>query len=179
MSMVEVTIDSIRISLISQYRIVVLKEVDTERYLAIWIGAETAEAIHMRLQEVPVPRPLTHDLLKNMITAMGGVVSHVVVNSLHNGTFHAQIVIDVDGERLEVDSRSSDALALAVRAETKIFVDEQVMADAYISPEEELSLETGIALSSREEALPDPDENLEAFRDFVDTLDLDDLTQGN
>ena len=177
MSMIEVTIDSIRISLISQYRIVVLKEVDTERYLAIWIGAETAEAMHMRLQQVPVPRPLTHDLLKNIITEMGGRVSHVVVNALHNGTFHAQIVIDVDGEMLEVDSRSSDALALAVRAGTKIFVDESVITEAYISPEEELSLETGIALS--DEDVKSQEEDLEAFRDFVDTLDLDDLTKGN
>lgn len=175
MSMVEVTIDSIRVSLTGQHRLVVLKEVDVDRYLVIWIAPETADAIHMQLQGVAVPRPLTHDLLKNVITEMGGRVSHIVVNALQNETYHAQIVIDVDGKSLEVDSRTSDALALAVRAGVKVFVNDTVMADASISPEAGINLETGDML---DEMADEPgSEDLEAFRDFVDSLDLDDFSK--
>ena len=171
--MVEVTIDSIRVSLTQQHRLVVLKEVEAERYLVIWIAAETAEAITMQLQGVVVPRPLTHDLLKNVITTMGGQVSHVLVNALQNDTYYAQIVVDANGKSLEIDSRTSDALALAVRAGVKIFVDESVMDEAAIKPEKGINLETGDGLD--ESQVEGGEENLEAFRDFVDSLDLDDF----
>ena len=176
--MVEVTIDAIRVSLTSQQRIVVLKEIDVERYLPIWIGPETAEAITMQLQRVAVPRPMTHDLLKNVVTAMGGKVSHIVVNTLKNETFYAQIVMDVNGKRMEIDSRPSDALALAVRANAKIFVEEEVMHAAAITPEAALNLATG-SDDLDESTGESEDENLEAFRDFVDSLDLDDLSSSN
>lgn len=173
MSMVEVTIDSIRVSLTGQHRLVVLKEIDAERYLVIYIAPEVAEAIHYQLQNVVVQRPLTHDLLKNVITDMGGKVSHIVVNDLRNNTYYAKIIVDVNGKSVEIDSRPSDALALAVRAGAKLFIDEAVMADVAIAPEVGLSLETGTAI---EEAIAGAeDEDLEAFRDFVDSLDLDDL----
>lgn len=178
MSMVEVTIDSIRISLINQHRIVVLKENDTERYLPIWIGADTAEAISMKLRGVAVQRPMTHDLLKNIISEMGGRVSHIVVSDLRRETFYARIVLDVDGQSLDIDSRPSDALALAVRTQAKIFVEEKVMAEAGIFPEPGLDLDTGIEdlePLDEEEAAEVGSENLDAFRDFVDTLDLDDF----
>ena len=117
--MIEVTIDSIRVSLMSQHRIVVLKEIDAERFLAIWIGPDTAEAITMQLQEVSVARPMTHDLLKNTITEMGAKISHIMINALRNDVFYAQIVLDIEGKSIEIDSRPSDALALAVRSECK------------------------------------------------------------
>lgn len=167
--MVEMTIDSVRVSLMQQTRLVVLKEIDSERYLAIWIGPDTAEAITMQLQNVSVARPMTHDLLKNAIEEMGGQVSHIVINALRNDIFYAQIILDVDGKSLEIDSRPSDALALAVRVNSKIFVSDEVMEDAAITPE------TGIDVDAEPEAGGADSEDLEAFRDFVDQLDLDDL----
>jgi len=173
MSMTEVTIDSIHTSLITHSRIVLLKEIGTERYLPILIGADTMEAIHLQLQNVAVPRPMTHDLLKNVITTMSGKVSHVVVNALKQDTFHALINLDVNGKRLEIDSRTSDALALAVRTNAKIFVEEEVMEQAAIYREEGLDLGLDDDL---DETLDDgSDENLEAFEDFIGSLDLDDL----
>lgn len=167
--MIEVTIDSVKISLVSQYRLVVLKEQGAERYLPIWIGPFEAEAITLQLQGVEVPRPLTHDLLKRMISSLGGHVSHIVVTDLRQETFYANIVLDVDGRRVEIDSRPSDAIALAVRTNVKIFVNDTVMDSAGIVPEEDISG----AVSKEEE------EKLSAFSDFIDTLDLDDLGKEN
>ena len=113
--MVEVTIDSVRVSLMSQHRVVVLKEVDGERFLPIWIGPFEAAAITIELQGVEVARPLSHDLLKSMIYMLGGEVMRVVINDLNNDTFYARIILEVEGETMEVDSRPSDAIALAVR----------------------------------------------------------------
>lgn len=166
--MVEVTIDSIRISLMNQHRVVVLRETDSDRYLPIWIGPFEADAITIQLQGVQVPRPLTHDLLKSFIRELGVKVSHVLVSELRNDTFFAQIVVDVDGNSMEIDSRPSDAIALAVRVGAPIFVSEQVMSLASITPEEEISSET-------ETISPDEAGDLAIFRDFVESLDLDDL----
>ncbi|MEE8162422.1 MAG: bifunctional nuclease family protein [Anaerolineae bacterium] len=159
--MIEVSVDSIRASLMSQHRVVILKDVDSERYLPIWIGPFEAEAITLELQEVELARPLTHDLLKAVITKMGAKVSHVLVNELRNDTFYARVVLDNNGHPLEVDSRPSDAIALAVRAKAPIFVAESVMEKAAIMPDEGMS--------------PSDEDRLSAFRDFVDTLDLDAL----
>lgn len=164
--MVEVTIHSIKASLMSQHRVVILKEMEAERYLPIWIGPFEAEAITLKLQGVEVPRPLTHDLLKSLITKMGAKVSHVLVNDLRNDTFYAQIVMDSNGQRIEIDSRPSDAIALAVRVNAPIFVAEEVMEKASIVPEEEASSQE---LSKEEE------EKLAVYRDFLNTLDLDSL----
>jgi len=167
--MIEVTIDSIRVSLMSQHRVILLKEVDAERYLAIWIGPDTAEAIHMHLQNVAVARPMTHDLMKNLTLALGAKVSHIIINELRNDVFYARIILDINGRSIEVDSRPSDALALAVRTNAKIFVHETVMDQASIRPEIGLEIEAEV---DDEEI---SDEKLDAFRDFVDSLDLDDL----
>ncbi|MFB0546718.1 MAG: bifunctional nuclease family protein [Anaerolineae bacterium] len=166
--MIEVTIDSIRVSLMSQHRVVVLKDVQEERYLPIWIGPFEADAITIQLQGVQVARPLTHDLLKSLITAMGAKVSHVLVNDLRNDTFYAQIVMDSDGRYLEIDSRPSDAIALAVRVNVPIFVAESVMEKASIIPDEEIG-PTGI---SKEE-----EEKLSVYREFLDTLDIEGLNE--
>jgi len=157
--MIQVTVDSIRASLMSQHRVVILKDVDSERYLPIWIGPFEAEAITLELQQVELARPLTHDLLKAVITEMGAKVSHVLVNDLHDDTFYACIVLDNNGQPLEIDSRPSDSIALAVRVQAPIFVAESVMDKAAIMPDE------GISRSD--------DKKLSVFRDFVDTLDLD------
>jgi bifunctional DNase/RNase len=172
--MIEVKIDSIRVSLMSQHRVVVLKEIDTDRYLPIWIGPFEADAITLQLQGVQVARPLTHDLLKSIIEQMGAQVAHVVVTELKNDTFYANIVMDVDGKNIEIDARPSDAIALAVRVSAPLFVAEQVMEDASIIPETGLDeLEADPADTAPVSA--EEEERLSAFRDFINELDLDDL----
>ena len=163
--MIEVVIDSIRISLVSQHRIVMLKEMDGEQQLAIWIGPYEAEAITIELQNTEIARPLTHDLLKNTIETLGGTISHILINDLRNQVFHATLFVDVDGDVKEIDCRPSDSIALAVRAKAPIFVEEHVMEQAGILPEPDM----------QEETEPAGEESLDAFSDFVDTLDFDDL----
>ena len=165
--MVEVTIDSVRVSLMSQHRVVVLREIDGERFLPIWIGPFEADAITIELQGVEVARPLTHDLLKSMITLLGAEVQRVVINDLNNDTFYARIVLDVDGDDIEVDSRPSDAIALAVRCSVPVLVADHVMDKASITPEEDAreGVERG----------PAGEEDLDVFRDFVEGLDLEGL----
>src|SRR3972149_477151 len=125
--MIEVAIDSIRVSLMSQHRVVILKVRKSDRSLPIWIGACEADAITIELQGVEVARPFTHDLLKSVVTGLGARIKSVLINDLRNEVFYAQIILDVGGRRMEIDSRPSDALALAVRAKVPIFIDESVM----------------------------------------------------
>ncbi len=164
--MIKVSIDSVRASLLSQHRVVVLREEGMERFLAIWIGPYEADAITIKLQGVEIARPLTHDLLKQSIDRLGAKVSHILVNDLHDDTFYARVVMDRDGERIELDSRPSDAIALAVRAKAPIFVSESVMERAGVTPEEEIDLE---------ELTPEEEEQLAPYRDFIEGLDLGDL----
>ncbi len=168
--MIEVEIDSIRVSLMSQHRVVVLKESDTDRYLPIWIGPFEADAITIQLQDVQVARPLTHDLLKSLIDEMGAKVSHVMVSELKNDTFYARIVMDVEGESKEIDARPSDAIALAVRTNVPLFVADEVMDMASIVPEADLE-----EIDETEPVSEEEQEQLSVFRDFINELDLDDL----
>ncbi len=163
--MIEVVIDSIRISLVSQHRIVMLREMDSERQLPIWIGPCEADAITIELQDVKVARPVTHDLLKTVISEMGGNVSHILIKALNDGVFYASLFIDINEELHEIDCRSSDAIALAVRTKSPIFINEEVMDEAGILPEKDI-----------QEQADESDagvESLDAFSDFVDSLDLD------
>ncbi len=169
--MIKVLIDSIRVSLMSQLRVVILKDPDSGRYLPIFIGPCEAEAIAVKLQGMSVERPLTHDLLKSVISELGGQVRHIIVNDLRQDTFYAQIVVDQDGQTRTIDSRPSDAIALAVRLEVDIFVDESVMERASITPDEEVDAE---AAGEVDGEVP-PSERLSLFEDFVESLDLDDL----
>lgn len=164
--MVEVTVDSIRVSLMSTHRVVILKDVEGERYLPIWIGPCEADAITVELQEVEVARPLTHDILKNVIAALGGKVVRVEISDLKTDIFYATVIIDQKGKTIEIDSRSSDALALAVRAKAPIYVHDEVMNKAAITPESEI-----------EEAAEGGEDRLSAFKDFVDSLDFDESDQ--
>src|SRR3954471_5833726 len=113
--MIEMSVEFVRVSMQNYNRVVILKEKESDRYLLIWIGPAEAEAIAMRLGDVQPPRPQTHDLMKNIIDAAGATVSHVIVNDLNNDTFYARIVLEVSGRTVEIDSRTSDAIALAVR----------------------------------------------------------------
>ena len=182
--MVEMTIDSIRVSMVNYQRVVILKEKDAERYLPIWIGPAEADAIAVKLQGVSVPRPLTHDLLRSVIDTLGAVVRSIVVCDLKSDTFYAKIVLSVDGSQLEIDSRPSDALALAVRAGVPIYAEESVLDRASIL----LDKETGKPITADEVAetpekekgkgkKPSEDEikRASAFYDFINTLDMEDF----
>ena len=151
--MVKVSIDSIRVSLMSQQRIVILKDTESDRYLPIWIGPCEADAITVELQEVEVARPLTHDLLKSVITDMGAEVAYITVNELRSDVFYARVVINANGKQLEVDSRPSDAIALAVRTSAPIYVDESVMDKAAIRPEDEVEGEGEVVEEADEKRL--------------------------
>jgi uncharacterized protein len=176
--MVEVVIDSIRVSLMSQQRIVILREVDAERYLPIWIGVYEAEAITLSLQEVEVARPLTWDLLKNVFGVMDARILRVEVVALREDTFYGNIVVEKDGQTINVDSRPSDALALAVRAHVPVLVNRSIMDMAGIIPEEDLKeepSETGPAAGAGTSQEPESEERLSIFQDFLNKLEIDDL----
>jgi bifunctional DNase/RNase len=173
--MKELSIESIRLSLMNYQRVVILREKDADRYLPIWIGPAEADAIAVRLQDVSVARPLTHDLLRNAIETLGARVSHIVVNDLANDTFFARIVLDVNGQTLEIDSRPSDAIALAVRVDVPIYAEESVLDRAGVVLDEE-----GSPADQEGAGKPlDPAEleRLGAFKDFIEGLDLSDFDQ--
>lgn len=184
--MMELVIDSIRVSLLNHQRVVILKQKETDQYLPIWIGQPEADAIALRLQDVSVPRPLSHDLLHNSIRDLGGEIDHIVVSSMENDTYYATIVVRQGDRSVEIDARPSDALALAVRAEVQIFAAPEVMEKCGIR----LDKESGQALVGADgEALEqagraggpvgdDEMEKLSAFEDFIESLDLGDLDTG-
>ena len=173
----EMTIDSIRVSLMNYQRVVILRVKESNRYLPIWIGPSEADSIALKLQDVAVPRPLTHDLLRSVIASLGATVSRIVVSDLSNDTFYAKVILQVNGSTMEVDSRPSDAIALAVRTDAPIFADDTVVEKAGVQMDEE----TGKPILPtdgdqgdkplREEEL----RSLSAFTEFVETLNLDDL----
>jgi bifunctional DNase/RNase len=166
--MVEVVIDSIRVSLMSQQRIVILREVNAERYLPIWIGIYEAESITIALQEVEVARPLTHDLLRNVFNEMNAQIVRVEVVALRDDTFYGNIVVEVDGRSMDIDSRPSDALALAVRAHVPILVSGSVMEMAGIVPEADMQEEGEIEGEQAESP-----ERLSVFEDFLEGLEIE------
>jgi bifunctional DNase/RNase len=177
--LIEMVVDSIRVSLMNYQRVVILKEKATDRYLPIWIGPSEADAIAVKLQSVSVPRPMTHDLLNTIVDVLGASINSIVVSDLKNDTFYAKIVINVDGEQMEVDSRPSDAIALAVRVDAPIYAEEGVLDKAGIL----LDKETGKLLSETGDAdkidgKPISDEEmkkLSAYQEFINSLDLEDF----
>ncbi len=173
--MIEMSVEFVRVSMQNYNRVVILKEKEAERYLLIWIGPAEAEAIAMRLGDVQPPRPQTHDLLRNIIDSLGAHVSHVIVNDLNNDTFYARIIIEMNGHNIEIDSRTSDAIALAVRAQVPIYAEEVVLerAGIILDPEQESGL-PGLREQITRVA-PEELEKMSAFKDFIESLDLDDF----
>ena len=140
--LVPMTIKGLMLDPVSNSPIVVLKDDDEKFFLPIWVGIFEANAIALQLENVTTPRPMTHDLLRNMIAELDAQVSRVVINDLRDSTFFAQIRLTIDaahgGRTLEVDARPSDAIALALRTEAPIFVAQSVLDQAQtISPEGE------------------------------------------
>ena len=171
--MLEMTIESIRVSMLNHQRVVILKEKESERYLPIWIGPAEADAIAVKLQDYQVPRPLTHDLLGNIIGELGAAVNSIIVCDLKNDTFYAKIILATDGKQVEVDARPSDAIALAVRVKVPIFADDSVLDKAGII----IDPETGKPSPARD-VPPEELEKLSAFREFIEGLDLSDFDKG-
>jgi bifunctional DNase/RNase len=185
--MIRVTVDSIRVSLLTQQRMVMLREADSRRLLPIWIGAPEAEAIATALQGHEPPRPMTHDLLKNIIAELGGTVQYIAITQLRENTYYARIVVEVRGVRREIDARSSDAIALGVRTDVPIYVAEAVFDQAGMASEEENDAEAEeepeepVAPPPVRQALPSEpeerderdvnEESLSIFRDFINSLE--------
>ena len=186
--LVEMVIESVRVHMLSNRHVVILKDTEGDRYLPIWIGAWEASAIAMRLQGLAAERPLTHDLFAAALDRLGVRVERVVINELTDETYHARIHLERDGVQVEVDARPSDALALAVRAEVPIFASDEVLAQAGLAadPDEDAADdEEGDDDADRSErprrrrppiesvgdAPADP--RLDMFRDFVNSLEVD------
>ncbi len=169
--MIEVEIDSVRVSLTNQQRIVILKQVDTERYLPIWIGLYEAEAITIALQEIQVARPQTHDLLKTLIQSLNGKLIQVEVSSLSDDVFYGNLVLEVNGTHKHVDCRPSDALALAARMRVPVMVAEDVMNQAGIVPEEDISDMDPGDVEKDTDIL---EEDLDVFENFLQNFNPDD-----
>ena len=173
--MKEMSIESVRLSLMNYQRVVILREKDSDRYLPIWIGPAEADAIAVRLQDVAVQRPMTHDLLRNTIEQLGGRVIYILVNDVSNDTFYARIILDVKGATMEIDSRPSDAIALAVRVDVPIYAEEAVLDRAAVVLDEEGQARSSSSASSNKPVDPAELERLGAFKDFIEGLDLDDF----
>ena len=160
--LVEMVIDSVRVHMLSSQHVVILKESTRDRYLPIWIGPWEANAIAMRLQGSTPERPLTHDLLATILGDLKAEVRRVVIVDLARETFHARLIlVDANGNELEIDSRPSDALAIAVRVGAPILADAALLERA------------GIQLEKPEHADEDEEERLAIFRDFVNSLELE------
>jgi bifunctional DNase/RNase len=184
--LVEMQIESVRVHMLSNRHVVILKDNEGDRYLPIWIGAWEASAIAMRLQGLAAERPLTHDLFAAALDRLGVRVERVVISELTDETYHARIHLERDGVQVEVDARPSDALALAVRAEVSIFAADDVLAQAALAadPDEEVGEddEDAHAESDRPRRRRPPiesvgdapaDPRLDMFRDFVNSLEVD------
>jgi len=173
MEMVEVTIDSIRVSLMNQQRIVILREVEAERYLAIWVGVYEAEHLTIALQDVEISRPLTYDLFKNVIKSMNAQILRVEVVALRAETFYGNVVMEINGEIHNIDARPSDALNLAIRTNVPILVARKVMDSAGIVPEED-EVQADEEVGDTGEHTDTSEERLSVFEDFLDQLELGD-----
>ena len=150
--MLELSLVGVRVELPSNQPIVLLKEVNGDRYLPIWIGAVEATAIAFALQGIETPRPMTHDLLRDILTETEVQVDRILISDLVDSTFFATIRMGRDGKALEVSSRPSDAIALAVRINAPIYAAEEVLDQA------------GIELKDEEET------EVEKFREFLDQV---------
>jgi bifunctional DNase/RNase len=157
-AMIEMSLAGVRIELPTNQPIVLLREAEGERFLPIWIGQAEAAAIALALQGVVTPRPMTHDLLKNILEEIAVQVENIVITELREGTFYAVINMQRNGTAYEISSRPSDAIALAVRLNCKIFASEEVLNEASIL------IPSG-----------DDDEEVEKFREFLENVNPEDF----
>ena len=172
--LVEMVVESVRVHMLSSRHVVILKETERDRYLPIWIGPWEASAIAMKLQGLTAERPLTHDLFATTLDELGARIDRVVISTLAEETYHARLYLEVDGRSFEIDSRPSDALALAVRSGVRIFAAEAVLDQAGLGGDSGIDDdegEGGGSLESTGEKIVDP--RRDVCRDFVNSLDVD------
>ena len=162
--MQEVSIYGVSFDMVGKQPIVLLKTLDGNKFLPIWIGHPEAAAILVKLQGSPTPRPMTHDLVTSMLGELNAKVEKIAVTELRDNTFYASITVTVDGSELEIDSRPSDALALAVRVSAPIFAAEEVIEESAIEFEHEVE---------------DTEEVVDKFKEFLDEVNPDDFAQGS
>ncbi|HYS28772.1 MAG TPA: bifunctional nuclease family protein, partial [Candidatus Limnocylindria bacterium] len=155
---IEMQVDSIRVHMPSGQHVVILKEKDAERFLPIWIGIYEANAIALKITNITPERPITHDLLANILQSADMKLKKIQVTALTNEVFYARLFIGIDGKDVEIDSRPSDAIALAVRLTCPILVAQEVLDKAGVLPEKE-----------------EDEEKLTVFKDLVNNMDLPDL----
>jgi bifunctional DNase/RNase len=159
-SMQQMQIYGVSFDMVGKQPIVLLKTVDSNRFLPIWIGHPEAAAILMKLQGAQTPRPMTHDLLNDLLEQLDAKCERVSVTELRDNTFYASITISVNGSEIEIDSRPSDAIALAVRCSAPIFAAEDVIEESSIEFEHEVE---------------DQEEVVEKFKDFLDEVSPEDF----
>jgi bifunctional DNase/RNase len=169
--LIEMTVDSIRVHMPTGQHVVILKEKEAERYLPIWIGINEANAIALRITGITPERPITHDLLVNVMGAVDIAVNRIVVTSLSNDVFYARIMATANGRTFDIDARPSDAIAVAVRVGANIFVAAEVLDKAGVLPEADKEGGDGEKDEDEEAA----DEKLTIFKEMVNSMDLPDL----
>lgn len=157
---VEMQVDSIRVHMPSGQHVVILKEKETDRYLPIWIGIYEANAIALKITGITPERPITHDLVANILQSAEMRLKKIQVTSLTNEVFFARLFLGVNGKEVEIDSRPSDAIALAVRMTCPIMVSQDVLDKAGVFPEKEEEEE---------------DAKLSIFKELINSMDLPDL----
>ena len=165
--MQQMNVYGVSFDLVGKQPIVLLKTMEGNRFLPIWIGHPEAAAILMKLQNAATPRPMTHDLVTDILGELDAKVTQVAVTELRENTFYAQVTIQQDGREIEVDSRPSDAIALAVRAEAPIFVADDVIDESAIE------FEGGEEIS--DEAL---EREVTKFRSFLENVTPDEFAAG-
>ena len=172
----ELEIESIRVRQETQQRAVVLRVKDSDLFLPIFVGHFEVEAIRIKLMDVEVQRPMTHDLLDDVIGNLGGSVKGIVVSELKNDTFYAKILVDYNNTIIEIDSRPSDAIALAVRTNAPIYAEDDVVDRAGVNLDAEVEEAKEVSNNSQQTPVNEDElKSLSAFTDFIDTLDLEDL----
>ena len=160
----EMVIYGVSFDLVGKQPIVLLKTADGNKFLPIWIGHPEAAAILMKLQGASTPRPMTHDLVTDMLAQLDAHVVRITVTELRENTFYAQITVQLDGSEIEVDSRPSDAIALAIRADAPIYAAEDVIAESAIEFEHEVE---------------DTEEVVDRFKEFLDQVSPEDFAGGS
>ena len=161
--MQEMHIYGVSFDLVGKQPIVLLKTADGNKFLPIWIGHPEAAAILMKLQSASTPRPMTHDLVTDMLDQLGAQVTRITVTELRENTFYAQITVQQDGSEVDIDSRPSDAIALAIRSDAPIFAADEVIEESAIEFEgDEINQE-------------DLEKEVSKFKQFLDHVSPDEF----
>ena len=180
---VEMVVESVRVHMLSSRHVVILKDTTRERYLPIWIGPWEASSIAMRLQGMAPERPLTHDLFATALEELAVRVDRILIHALADETFHARLVLIGRDSRHELDARPSDAIALAIRVGAPIYAAPEVLDAAALASDADADEDaeggaTGEATGLESTGERIPDARLDVFREFVNSLDVEDKGEG-